>query len=75
MRVLELSELEEVSGGCGWRRSYRRSKCWGKGSGKNSGKDRARFYEYALGSAREARTWYYAARHILDDSVVEQMGE
>ena len=32
-----------------------------EGYGKNSGKDRARFYEYALGSAREARTWYFAA--------------
>ncbi len=24
-----------------------------------SGKDRARFYEYSLGSAREGRGWYY----------------
>lgn len=38
MRVLELSELEEVSGGWGWSRRRCGSKSWGKGSGKNSGK-------------------------------------
>ncbi|HET6262583.1 MAG TPA: four helix bundle protein, partial [Chloroflexia bacterium] len=27
------------------------------------------FYEYALGSAREARDWYYKARYILNDDV------
>jgi four helix bundle protein len=32
-------------------------------------KDRARFYEYALGSARESRTWYFAARHALGEAV------
>ena len=32
-------------------------------------KDRARFYEYALGSGRESRTWYFDARHVLEDSV------
>ncbi|HWB52906.1 MAG TPA: hypothetical protein VG722_01895, partial [Tepidisphaeraceae bacterium] len=31
--------------------------------------ERARFYEYALGSAREARNWYYAGRHILSEPV------
>ena len=34
-------------------------------------KDRARFYEYALGSAREARDWYYKARHKLDKEVFQ----
>lgn len=34
------------------------------------GKDRARFYEYSLGSAREARDWYYKARHVLGEEVV-----
>lgn len=29
-----------------------------EGYSRRSGKERARFYEYALGSAREARTWY-----------------
>lgn len=34
-----------------------------------STKDTARFYEYALGSARESRGWYYRARHVLGDEV------
>lgn len=42
-----------------------------EGYSRGSGKDRARFYECALGSARESRGWYYKARHVLDDSVVE----
>ena len=41
-----------------------------EGYTRNSHKDRARFYEYALGSARESRDWYYKARHILNESVV-----
>ena len=40
-----------------------------EGYSKQSSKDRARFYEYALGSARESRGWYYKARHVLDDSI------
>lgn len=36
-----------------------------------TGKDRARFYEYTLGSARESRDWYYKARHVLDETVIE----
>ena len=42
-----------------------------EGYSRSSGRDRARFYEYALGSARESRDWYYKARHVLDDSVIE----
>lgn len=42
-----------------------------EGYSRSSGKDRARFYEYALGSARESRDWYYKARHILSESVVQ----
>ena len=30
-----------------------------EGYSHRSGKDQARFYEYSLGSAREARVWYY----------------
>ena len=41
-----------------------------EGYSRSSGKDRARFYEYALGSAREGRDWYYKGRHVLGDSVV-----
>jgi four helix bundle protein len=40
-----------------------------EGYSKSTGKDRARFYEYALGSARESRDWYYKSRHILGDDV------
>jgi four helix bundle protein len=42
-----------------------------EGYSKQSGKDRARFYEYALGSARESRGWYYRGRHVLDEKVFE----
>jgi four helix bundle protein len=42
-----------------------------EGYSRGSGKDRARFYEYALGSARECRTWYWIGRHVLGETVVE----
>jgi four helix bundle protein len=41
-----------------------------EGFSRGTGKDRARFYEYALGSARESRDWYYKGRHILEATVV-----
>lgn len=41
-----------------------------EGYSKISEKDRARFYEYSLGSARETRGWYYRARHVLGEAVV-----
>jgi four helix bundle protein len=41
-----------------------------EGYSRHSGKDQARFYEYALGSAREARVWYYHGRHVLTETVV-----
>jgi four helix bundle protein len=40
-----------------------------EGYSRQSGKDQARYYEYALGSAREARNWYYEGRHILGEAV------
>ncbi|HOU12419.1 MAG TPA: four helix bundle protein [Anaerolineae bacterium] len=43
-----------------------------EGYSRGTGKDRARFYEYALGSARESRDWYYKARHILGEDIVAQ---
>ena len=42
-----------------------------EGYSRASGKDQARFYEYALGSAREARDWYFKSRHILGPQVTE----
>ena len=40
-----------------------------EGYSKSTGKDRARFYKYALGSARESRDWHYKSRHILGDDI------
>lgn len=40
-----------------------------EGYSRKSGKDQARFYEYALGSARESRVWYYQSRHLLSEAV------
>jgi four helix bundle protein len=42
-----------------------------EGYSRASGKEQARFYEYALGSAREARDWYFKSRYILGQAVVE----
>ena len=42
-----------------------------EGYSRGTGRDRARFYEYALGSARESRDWYYKGRHILGDAVTQ----
>ncbi|HEU4323390.1 MAG TPA: four helix bundle protein [Roseiflexaceae bacterium] len=42
-----------------------------EGYSRQSGRDFARFCEYALGSARESREWYYKARHILGEAVFE----
>jgi four helix bundle protein len=39
-----------------------------EGYSRGTGKDRARFYEYALGSAREGRDWYFKGRHILGET-------
>ena len=46
-----------------------------EGYSKSSRKDRLRFYEYALGSARETRGWYFKARHILGDQVLQHRTE
>jgi four helix bundle protein len=40
-----------------------------EGYSRGTGRDRAHFYEYALGSARESRDWYYKARHVLKEDV------
>ncbi|MGH2583356.1 MAG: four helix bundle protein [Dehalococcoidia bacterium] len=40
-----------------------------EGYGRGTGRDRARFLEYALGSARESRDWYYKARFVLGDDI------
>jgi four helix bundle protein len=40
-----------------------------EGYSRGTGKDRARMYEYALGSVRESRDWYYKSRHVLSEKV------
>jgi four helix bundle protein len=40
-----------------------------EGYGRLHGRERARFYEFALGSAREAREWYARAGSLLEDGV------
>ncbi|RLC69735.1 MAG: four helix bundle protein [Chloroflexi bacterium] len=42
-----------------------------EGYSRGTGKDRARFYEYSLGSARESRDWYYKGRHILGEDITQ----
>ena len=42
-----------------------------EGYSRSTGKDRALFYQYALGSARESRDWYYKARFILGDEIFQ----
>ena len=42
-----------------------------EGYSHGTGKNRARYYEYSLGSTRESRDWYYKGRHILGESVTQ----
>lgn len=42
-----------------------------EGYSMGTGKNRARYYEYALGSARESRDWYNKSRHVLTNAIVE----
>jgi len=46
-----------------------------EGYSRRSGKDQARFYEYGLGSSREARDWYYKGRHFLGHCVANHRME
>jgi four helix bundle protein len=40
-----------------------------EGYSHGTGQNRARYYENALGSARESRDWYFKGRHILGETV------
>jgi four helix bundle protein len=42
----------------------------GEGYSRSSGRDRARIFEYALGSARESTTWYRSAEPVLGAELV-----
>lgn len=41
-----------------------------EGYSHHTGKSRAQYYQYALGSAREARDWHYKSHHVLKEEVV-----
>ena len=41
-----------------------------EGYSRSSGRERAHFYEYALGSAREARSWYYKCAGAFSPDVL-----
>jgi four helix bundle protein len=45
------------------------SSCIAEGYSRGTGKARATYYEYALGSTRETRDWYYKGRHVLREKV------
>jgi len=42
-----------------------------EGYSRSTGKDCALYYQYALGSTRESRDFYYKSRHILGDVVFQ----
>ena len=42
-----------------------------EGYSRSKGRDRARFFEISLGSARESRDWYYKSRHVLSTEVIK----
>jgi len=39
---------------------------------RRTGAERARYYDYARATAREAKDWYFKGRTALGDAVVEQ---
>lgn len=42
-----------------------------EGYSRETGKGRALYYEYALGSSRECRDWYYKSRRLFRAEVLE----
>ena len=67
---------EDVTNLAGDRRTARKaeqlSECapsigatFAEGYSRSSVKDRIRFFEYSLGSARETRHWYWSGRHVI----------
>jgi four helix bundle protein len=41
-----------------------------EGYSRSTGLDRARFFEYALGSSRESLVWYYAGQTMLTEELL-----
>ena len=46
-----------------------------EGYSRSSGRDRARIFEYALGSARESTVWYEAVARVLPEGTLEARSE
>jgi four helix bundle protein len=44
----------------------------GEGYSRSSGRDRARIFEYALGSVRESMSWYESAAPVLGAELVRE---
>jgi len=44
----------------------------GEGYSRSSGRDRAKIFEYALGSVRESMMWYRTSVRILGRDIVDQ---
>jgi four helix bundle protein len=42
-----------------------------EGYSRSKGLDRARFFEFSLGSARESRDWYYKSKQFLPPQVIK----
>lgn len=57
------------------RSTWRISSCIEEGYSRDTGKGRSTYYEYALGSARESRGWYYRGRAGLPPKVVATLAE
>jgi four helix bundle protein len=47
----------------------------GEGYSRSTGIDRARMFEYALGSVRESMAWYEAARPLLGEIVLTRLND
>ena len=47
----------------------------GEGYSRSTGIDRARIFEYALGSVRESMSWYEAARPVLGNVVLTRLND
>jgi four helix bundle protein len=46
-----------------------------EGYSRSKGLDRARFFEFSLGSARESRDWYYKSKQVLSLEVIKHRME
>ena len=57
------------------RATARISACIAEGYSRDTGKARSTYYQYAMGSARESRDWYYKARRSFRPAVLEHRFE